>query len=123
MPAKVFENILPTAIAGFAKLVELVKKYAAPMYAPTAAACVCEPPRPREREDHEDEPGSGDDLGEEVGWGRPVLRRDRDRRPRVHQVREDRARDAARHLGREVRRCPLPRDPAEGTRRRRRRPG
>ena len=31
MPAKVFENIRPTAIAGLAKLVELVKKYAAPM--------------------------------------------------------------------------------------------
>jgi hypothetical protein len=27
----------PAVIAGFAKLVELVKKYAAPMYAPTAA--------------------------------------------------------------------------------------
>src|SRR5580700_5118777 len=37
IPAKVLENIRPTAIAGLAKLVELVKKYAAPMYAPTAA--------------------------------------------------------------------------------------
>ena len=31
MPAKVSENIRPTVIAGFAKLVEEVKKYAAPM--------------------------------------------------------------------------------------------
>src|ERR1700677_3753942 len=30
----------PMLIAGFAKLVELVKKYAAPMYAPTAAGAV-----------------------------------------------------------------------------------
>src|SRR5580704_7539976 len=38
MPAKVAENIRPTVIAGLAKLVEEVKKYAAPIYAPTAAA-------------------------------------------------------------------------------------
>jgi hypothetical protein len=31
MPANVLENIRPTVIAGLAKLVELVKKYAAPM--------------------------------------------------------------------------------------------
>ena len=31
MPAKVSENIRPTVIAGLAKLVEEVKKYAAPM--------------------------------------------------------------------------------------------
>jgi hypothetical protein len=31
MPAKEFENIRPTTIAGFAKLVELVKKYAQAM--------------------------------------------------------------------------------------------
>ena len=31
MPAKVLENIRPMLIAGFAKLAELVKKYAAPM--------------------------------------------------------------------------------------------
>ena len=37
MPAKVSENIRPTVMAGLAKLVEDVKKYAAPMYAPTAA--------------------------------------------------------------------------------------
>jgi hypothetical protein len=37
IPAKVSENIRPTAIAGLAKLVEEVKKYAAPIYAPTAA--------------------------------------------------------------------------------------
>src|ERR1022692_5072158 len=37
IPAKVSENIRPTAIAGLAKLVEDVKKYAAPIYAPTAA--------------------------------------------------------------------------------------
>src|SRR5580700_736069 len=37
IPAKLFENIRPTVMAGLAKLVELVKKYAAPMYAPTAA--------------------------------------------------------------------------------------
>jgi hypothetical protein len=31
MPAKVLENIRPIVIAGFAKLAEEVKKYAAPM--------------------------------------------------------------------------------------------
>jgi hypothetical protein len=31
IPAKVFENIRPNAIAGLAKLVELVKKYPAPI--------------------------------------------------------------------------------------------
>jgi hypothetical protein len=31
MPAKVAENIRPAVIAGLAKLVEEVKKYAAPM--------------------------------------------------------------------------------------------
>jgi hypothetical protein len=31
IPAKVAENIRPTVIAGLAKLVEEVKKYAAPM--------------------------------------------------------------------------------------------
>jgi hypothetical protein len=31
MPAKEFENTRPTVMAGLAKLVELVKKYAAPM--------------------------------------------------------------------------------------------
>src|SRR5260370_29224544 len=37
MAAKVAENIRPTVIAGLAKLVEEVKTYAAPIYAPTAA--------------------------------------------------------------------------------------
>src|SRR5215472_13045463 len=40
IPANVFENIRPIVIAGLAKLVEEVKKYAAPMYAPTAAGAV-----------------------------------------------------------------------------------
>ena len=40
MPANVLENMRPTVIAGLAKLAELVKKYAAPMYAPTAAGIV-----------------------------------------------------------------------------------
>src|SRR4051812_36100291 len=40
MPAKVSENIRPAVIAGLAKLGELVKKYAAPIYAPTAAGTV-----------------------------------------------------------------------------------
>src|SRR5450755_1310974 len=40
MPAKVAENIRPMVMAGLAKLVEDVKKYAAPMYAPTAAGAV-----------------------------------------------------------------------------------
>src|SRR5579859_4245704 len=44
MPAKVSENIRPTVIAGLAKLVEEVNQYAAPMYAPTAAAA--DRPRP-----------------------------------------------------------------------------
>jgi hypothetical protein len=38
MPANVSENIRPIATAGFANEVELVNQYAAPMYAPTAAA-------------------------------------------------------------------------------------
>ena len=37
IPAKVSENIRPMVMAGLAKLVEDVKKHAAPMYAPTAA--------------------------------------------------------------------------------------
>src|SRR6185312_12798567 len=37
IPAKVLENMRPTVIAGLAKLVELVKKYAAAIYVPTAA--------------------------------------------------------------------------------------
>ncbi len=40
IPAKVSESMRPTVIAGFAKLVEEVKKYAAPIYAPTAAGAV-----------------------------------------------------------------------------------
>src|SRR5260370_37470976 len=40
IPANVLENIRPTVIAGLAKLVEEVKKYAAPIYAPTAAGAV-----------------------------------------------------------------------------------
>ena len=44
MPAKLSEKIRPTVIAGLAKLVELVKKYAAPMYAPTAAGARCDRP-------------------------------------------------------------------------------
>src|SRR5439155_25445761 len=36
MPANVSVNARPTVTAGFAKLVDDVKKYAAPMYAPTA---------------------------------------------------------------------------------------
>src|ERR1700716_3632788 len=38
IPANESENIRPTVTAGFAKDVELVNQYAAPMYAPTAAA-------------------------------------------------------------------------------------
>ena len=43
MPANVADSIRPIVIAGLAKLAEDVKKYAAPMYAPTAAGAV----RPR----------------------------------------------------------------------------
>src|SRR5918994_7186625 len=42
MPANVSENARPIVIAGLAKLVEEVKKYAAPMYAPTAGAARCD---------------------------------------------------------------------------------
>jgi hypothetical protein len=50
IPAKVLENIRPIVMAGLAKLVELVKKYAAPMYAPTAAAALRDRPlRAREK--------------------------------------------------------------------------
>ncbi len=38
MPAKVSENIRPIVTAGLANDVLLVNQYAAPMYAPTAAA-------------------------------------------------------------------------------------
>src|SRR6476646_9314288 len=44
MPANVFENMRPMVTAGFAKLVDEVKKYAAPMYAPTAKGAT--EPRP-----------------------------------------------------------------------------
>src|ERR1039457_7017408 len=44
IPAKVSENIRPAAMAGLAKLVEDVKKYAAPIYAPTAAGAALDRP-------------------------------------------------------------------------------
>src|SRR5580693_3141228 len=40
IPANVLEKIRPILIAGLAKLAEEVKKYAAPIYAPTAAAAL-----------------------------------------------------------------------------------
>src|SRR5260370_39126106 len=46
MPAKVSLTVRPMVTAGLAKLVELVKKYAPPMYAPTArGATVARPER------------------------------------------------------------------------------
>src|SRR5215208_5558191 len=44
IPAKVSENVRAIATAGFAKLVDDVNQYAAPMYAPTAGAA--QAPRP-----------------------------------------------------------------------------
>ena len=38
IPPNVSENVRPTVTSGFANDVELVNQYAAPMYAPTAAA-------------------------------------------------------------------------------------
>src|SRR5580704_16173201 len=86
IPAKVAENIRPTVMAGLAKLVEEVKKYAAPMYAPTAAGAA-------QREDHQDQAEGRDDLGQEMRGRTAALGRQAYRRLGEHQVREHRAAD------------------------------
>ena len=113
IPAKVAENIRPTVMAGLAKLVEDVKKYAAPIYAPTAAGADRRPSRAGQREDHQDQPEGGDHLGQEMRGRGPVLRGDTDRRLGEHQVRQDRADDAAGHLRGQVGRGVAPAQPAE----------
>jgi hypothetical protein len=75
IPANDFENIRPTTIAGFAKLVELVKKYAHAMYEPTAAGAraLVRERHSRSREHHiganrtAHAPG---DLGDKIAPGR-----------------------------------------------------
>src|ERR1019366_10110113 len=89
MPAKVSENIRPMVMAGLAKLVEDVKKYAAPIRADrgrggpgTAGA--------GQREDDQDQAEGGDHLGQEMRGRGPVLGGDADRVLGEHQVRRDR---------------------------------
>jgi vacuolar iron transporter family protein len=70
IPAKVSENIRPTVMAGLAKLVEDVKKYAAPIYAPTAAGADRLRPERASAKITRDQPEGGDHLGQEMR-GRP----------------------------------------------------
>ena len=58
--------------------------------------------RPRQREDHQQEPERGDDLGEEVRRRGPVSGRDRDRGEPEHRVRHHGADDASGDLGGDV---------------------
>ena len=97
MPANVSLNTRPMVIAGFAKLVELVKKYAAPMYAPTAGG-PGGASGAHEGEDHQDETSRGHDLREQVAAGDAIGRAPGDGGFCEHQVRENRARDAAEDL-------------------------
>ena len=66
-----------------------------------------------EREDHQDQAESGDDLRQEVRGRGPVLDGDAHRRKGEHQVRRDRAADAARHLRGQVGGSVPPAQPAE----------
>lgn len=66
MPANVSVNMRAIVTAGLANEVELVNQYAAPMYAPTAAA-VAEPfPVRGESEDQQHETCGGDRLPDQV---------------------------------------------------------
>jgi hypothetical protein len=58
-PAKVLENVRPTEIAGLAKLVELVKKYAAPMLGPDGGGRGGQAARSSQREDHQKQSEGG----------------------------------------------------------------
>ena len=71
------------------------------------------PARPGQREDHQDQPEGGDDLGQEVGRGGAVLGGDADRGQGEHQVRDHRAADAPGHLHRQVGGGVAPGQPAE----------
>jgi hypothetical protein len=102
IPAKVAENIRPTVMAGLARLVEDVKKYAAPMYAPTAAGAVMlRPDRASAKITKEQAEGS-DDLGQEMGGRGPVLPGYAHGGPGERRVRDHGPAGAPRDLRREV---------------------
>ena len=68
---------------------------------------------PGQREDHQQQPERGDDLGQEMRSGGPVLARDAHRGQGEHQVGEHRPGGAPGHLGGEVGRGIPPGQPAE----------
>ena len=94
MPAKLLENIRPLVIAGFAKLAELVKKYAAPMYRRLPRR-LTRRVGAGQREDDEHQSERRDDLGDEMAAGDAVVGGDAQRCVSVHDVGRDRAGGAA----------------------------
>ena len=89
----------PTVTAGLANDVLLVNQYAAPMYAPTAAADSAARPVRARAKIRCDQPGGGDDLADEMAGGDAVLGGDLEHLAVEHDVGQDRAEDAAGDLG------------------------
>lgn len=106
MPANVLENMRPTLIAGFAKLVELVKKYAAPMYAPTAAGAEAARRVRASEKITSTRPSVAMTFGQQMRAGGAVLGRDAHRRRSEHAVgghsTEDAAADLSGHVSQRV---------------------
>jgi hypothetical protein len=100
-------------IAGFAKLAELMKKQAAPMYAPTGCRGRAHALAARERRDQEQQPGGSDHLREEVRRRGAVMRRDTDGGEGEHPVGHERPQHTADHLRRDVGERLAPRDAAK----------
>ena len=96
IPAKVSEKIRPTVTAGLANDVLLVNQYAAPMYAPTAAAESAGSAGAGQGEDQRDQPGGGDDLADEMARGDAVFGGDLEHAPVEHDVGQHRADDRRR---------------------------
>ncbi len=114
IPANVLENIRPMVMAGLAKLVELVKKYAAPMYTPTAGGALAAPAAPGQGEDDQHEAKGGDGIRQEVCRGGPMMCRDRHGRFGEHHIGDDRPAHASDDLCGHVRPGVAPSEPAEG---------
>ena len=113
MPAKVFENIRPIGDRRVGEAGRGGEEVRGPDVGadgggrgPAAAAA-------GEREDHQDQAEGGDDLGQEMRRRGPVLGGDAHRRQGEHQVRRDRAADAARYLRGQVGGGVPPAQPAE----------
>jgi len=83
---------------GWRKLVELVKKYAAPMYEPTAAGAKWPRPDRANEEDDEDQCRRGDHFAHEVRSASPVVRRKADGTVREHHVCKNGATETAEDL-------------------------